>query len=56
MHERGQVDDLRLVLPKLYAYIPACSPLPYKGGESLRPLTHILPSLVGEGQGWGQYC
>ena len=34
-------------------------PLPYKGGERLPPcppqeLREALPSLVGEGQGWGQ--
>ena len=35
-------------------------PLPYKGGEWLPPcppqgLREALPSLVGEGQGWGHY-
>ena len=35
-------------------------PLPYQGGELLPPcppqgLREALPSLVGEGPGWGQY-
>ena len=31
-------------------------PLPYMGGERLPPTyLQALPSLVGEGQGWGQY-
>ena len=38
---------------------PHPQPLPYKGGERLPPcppqeLREALPSLVGEGQGWGQ--
>ena len=30
--------------------------IPFMGGEWLPLSPPLLPSLVGEGQGWGQYC
>ena len=40
----------------LYKLVTPPLPLPYKGGELLPPTyPQALPSLVGEGQGWGQY-
>ena len=36
--------------------LSAGTPIPHKGGELLPPsYPQVLPSLVGEGQGWGQY-